>query len=242
MEWTLGSNTGSSGYEASLQASQGIRDVSVTVDNNVTGGLSSANINTDSGNPQYTPIAVNPIDAGMGPTRLASPAILTITPSWINNSGNIPQTPFVVTDAGIQVGQQSSGATKGVIGIDALGDANQPGAGTTATYSSAPGQSSGQQSGALTAQLTINRMTAIPGLSTIHYSIANESSPYYSNSGYNNMYGINWVNFIRISPDVVTSGCHIAVRIAAGFLGSTLTVDGSSNAFQAGCSNRAGWR
>jgi hypothetical protein len=232
MEWTLGSNTGSSGYEASLQASQGIRDVSVTVDNNVTGGLSSANINTDSGNPQYTPIAVNPIDAGMGPTRLASPAILTITPSWINNSGNIPQTPFVVTDAGIQVGQQSSGATKGVIGIDALGDANQPGAGTTATYSSAPGQSSGQQSGALTAQLTINRMTAIPGLSTIHYSIANESSPYYSNSGYNNMYGINWVNFIRISPDVVTSGCHIAVRIAAGFLGSTLTVDGSSNAFQ----------
>ncbi len=198
-------NTGS--FELSLLPSDGLRNFWGSFNNGSLIGVAAGDFSTWSSKDDWT--AVAPIDPGPdGAQRRCQPAVITIAPSWVLNP---PTTHIRISDNGI----------KNIIALGARQPIITPqGKNSLGTAATIEGISAiGIDVAIKRAGSSLPDATISPGLSTIDYEIAgplldlNFSAIYsYGNTG------CGWLNFIQVSPDLVSAGNHTTVRIQAGFL------------------------
>jgi hypothetical protein len=232
---------------ASFGSPEGVRDASVTAQPGSTNssfvGIGPAtsyflpvyNIPSQD-NTSYTPLVVSPVDnADATGARHATPAIITIPPTWQTNIVNVP---IQVQDQGI-ADVQTAGSFTATIGLlqtlpAMAGDTSSLTANLPlvrflgSTSSSSLGAGSGGAAvaanpGLVSATYYIGTLTsATPAFSPPESPPGFEypaimHPPYQSNTGY------RWYNFIRLNPDQLVTGNQTTVRIEAGFINGRLT-------------------
>ncbi len=188
-------------------------------------------IDSPDGVVQYTSLLVNPIDVGVDPQISVAPAVISVPPSWQTQTNSIP---IQVQDHGIiAIGANPTQKTMVVESVHP--DSHASVQFLTPSMVTVSGQPALRGTLPLSRSIVDPLISQVPGqparmvdaidpgFTRLIYGTSSLFT--YPAKAYNSRAGFRWLNFVKLSPDVLLAGTTMTVRIEAGFLNDTLTIN-----------------